>query len=88
MSRTNRVVWQEDVSLRAQYFRQQERWMVCLARGREHALHPHPWGLLEYVLDSTAHGTCRDVVRCADSVGPSPDAVYQPLPHSERGLCA
>lgn len=86
MSLTKRVVWQEDMFPRTQYFRQQERWIECLQRSRMQAAHPHPRGSVECAPDRDMLGTGREVVRCAAAVGPSPDAVRQTFPHSGRGL--
>ena len=51
MTWTNRVVWQEGMFLRAQHFQQQDRWLEMMVRARTAALHPHPWGVVEMMID-------------------------------------
>ena len=51
MTWTNRVVWQEGMFLRAQHFQQQDRWLEMMVRARTAALRPHPWGVVEMMID-------------------------------------
>ena len=51
MTRTNRVVWQEGMFLRAQHFQQQDRWLESLVRARTARLRPYPWGMTELSID-------------------------------------
>jgi type VI secretion system protein ImpJ len=59
MSWTNRVVWQEGMFLRTQHFQQQDRWTEHFVRAWVQSLRPHPWGLLDYVLNRDLLATGR-----------------------------
>ena len=59
MSWINRVIWQEGMFLRAQYFQQQDRWLEALVRGRTGMLRLYPWGMTAAVsipLQDRRHG--------------------------------
>src|SRR5215469_2954525 len=65
MTWTNRVVWQEGMFLRAQHFQQQDRWLEMLVRTRTGALRPHPWGIVEMMIDRELLSTGRFAVSSA-----------------------
>jgi type VI secretion system protein ImpJ len=68
MTWTNRVVWQEGMFLRAQHFQQQDRWLEMMVRARTAALRPHPWGVVEMMIDRDLLSTGRFALSSAVGV--------------------
>jgi type VI secretion system protein ImpJ len=68
MTWTNRVVWQEGMFLRAQHFQQQDRWLEMMVRARTAALRPHPWGIVEMIIDRDLLSTGRFALSSAVGV--------------------
>jgi type VI secretion system protein ImpJ len=68
MTWTNRVVWQEGMFLRAQHFQQQDRWLEMIVRTRTAALRPHPWGIVEMMIDRDLLSTGRFALSSAVGV--------------------
>jgi type VI secretion system protein ImpJ len=68
MTWTNRVVWQEGMFLRAQHFQQQDRWLEMMVRARTAALRPHPWGIVEMMIDRDLLSTGRFALSSAVGV--------------------
>jgi type VI secretion system protein ImpJ len=68
MTWTNRVVWQEGMFLRAQHFQQQDRWLEMMVRARTAALRPHPWGIIEMMIDRDLLSTGRFALSSAVGV--------------------
>jgi type VI secretion system protein ImpJ len=54
--------------LRAQHFQQQDRWLEMMVRARTAALRPHPWGVVEMMIDRDLLSTGRFALSSAVGV--------------------
>jgi len=88
MTWTNRVVWQEGMFLRAQHFQQQDRWLEMMVRARTAALRPHPWGVVEMMIDRDLLTTGRFALSSAVGVFEDGTPFAIPSAGSRRRWCA